>query len=499
MHVSTTLRWGLASSVFTILGPAARPALAASPERGQTITEFPVPTAGSRPYTIVPGPDGALWFTESNGNKIGRITPSGQITEYPVPTAASGPYGIAVGADGTIWFTERFGDQIGRYSRATGQFAEFPVQPFSQPWEIAPGQDGTLWFTEEDADQVGTVSLQGSVTEFPTGACCFPTGIAPGVDANMWYTIEIGDIIGRLDPSGQTTPFTASQNGVLVWDITPGPDGNVWFSELAGRAIGRITPTGTVVEFPIPGAFSGIAGVTAGWDGNIWYTENDTDHVGAIDVSGNVLPTYNTGSRPLSITPGPDGNLWFTVADGNAIGRVNVASANVGYVLSMDSAFSPSRRGIRVGETVKWMFVGPRPHSVVDVSGLGLFDSGNKPIVSYFTHAFTAAGTFRYQDGIPPATKFGWITVPVTVPTTGAVGQPFLVTWGTAAQAANIVFDVQVEVPGVSGYTLWQSTAALSGNYTPATAGTYRFIARLRNTSTGVTIAYSPPASIVVQ
>jgi len=499
MPVNTPLRWVLALSLCTTLGLGTRPVLAAS-QRGQvTITEFPVPTAGSRPYTIVPGPDGALWFTESNGNKIGRITPSGQITEYPVPTAASGPYGIAVGADGNIWFTERFADQIGRYSPAAGQFSEFPVQPFSQPWEIAPGQDSNLWFTEEDVDQVGRVSLQGAVTEFSTGTCCFPTGIAPGVDANMWYTNEIGDVIGRLDPSGQTTPFPASQNGVLVWDITPGPDGNVWFSELAGRAIGRITPTGTVVEFPIPGAFSGIAGVTAGWDGNIWYTENDTDHVGAIDVSGNVLPTYTTGSRPLSITPGPDGNLWFTIADGNAIGRVNVASPNVGYVLSMDSAFSPSRRTIRLGESVKWMFVGPRPHSVVDVSGLNLFNSGNKPIVSYFTQPFTAAGTFRYQDGIPPATKFGWISVPVTVPATGTVGQPFLVTWGTATQAANIVFDVQVQHPGSSVYTLWQSTAALSGSYTPDTAGTYRFIARLRNTSTGVTIAYSPPASVVVQ
>ena len=135
----------------------------------------------------------------------------------------------------------------------------------------------------------------------------------------------------------------------------------------------------------------------------------------------------------------------------------------------------------------------------MDVSGLGLFDSGPKPIVSYFTHAFTAAGTFRYQDGIPPATRFGWITVPVTLPTSGMVGQPFPVTWGTATQGANIVFDVQVEVPGVPGYSLWQTTAALSGNYVPATAGTYRFIARLRNSSTGATSAYSPAVSVPVQ
>src|SRR5213594_2539338 len=122
MRMRSGPTWILVSSFA-----AALPALAADPGRGGvTITTFPVPTAGSRPYTIVAGPDGALWFTESNGNKIGRIDAGGSIIEFPVPTAASGPYGIAVGQDGNIWFTERFGDKIGQFSLATHQFNEFP-------------------------------------------------------------------------------------------------------------------------------------------------------------------------------------------------------------------------------------------------------------------------------------------------------------------------------------------------------------------------------------
>ena len=105
--------------------------------------------------------------------------------------------------------------------------------------------------------------------------------------------------------------------------------------------------------------------MSAGWDGNIWYTENDTNHVGSIDLNGTILPKYDTGLRPLSITPGPDGNMWFTIADGNAIGRVNIATPGNGYVLSMDGGFSPKRRKVPIGTTVKWMFVGPNTHSVV--------------------------------------------------------------------------------------------------------------------------------------
>ncbi len=112
----------IASASFLAREPAAQ------------VTEFPTPTANSRPYTIVPGPDGNLWFTESVGNKLGRITTSGVITEFPVPTASSGPYGIAFDAVGNVWFTERFANQIGRFVPETGQFTEFPIPtPFSQP------------------------------------------------------------------------------------------------------------------------------------------------------------------------------------------------------------------------------------------------------------------------------------------------------------------------------------------------------------------------------
>jgi virginiamycin B lyase len=38
------------------------------------VTEFSVPTANGQPWGIAAGSDGTLWFTEINGNKIGRIT-----------------------------------------------------------------------------------------------------------------------------------------------------------------------------------------------------------------------------------------------------------------------------------------------------------------------------------------------------------------------------------------------------------------------------------------
>jgi len=79
------------------------------------ITEFPLPSQGSGPYGITTGSDGNLWFTEQSGT-IGRITTGGDVSEFTIPTVPSTPQGFAItaGPGDTIWFTEFQGNKIGR-------------------------------------------------------------------------------------------------------------------------------------------------------------------------------------------------------------------------------------------------------------------------------------------------------------------------------------------------------------------------------------------------
>jgi len=53
-----------------------------------TITEFNISHADIRPAGIASGPDGNVWFVEITGNQVGRISPA-SITEFPIPTAGS--------------------------------------------------------------------------------------------------------------------------------------------------------------------------------------------------------------------------------------------------------------------------------------------------------------------------------------------------------------------------------------------------------------------------
>lgn len=142
------------------------------------ITEYPVPTLGI-PWEIAPGPDGNLWFTERSGNRIGRITPNGVITEFPLPcgSAESGtctpsgqPLGITAGPDGAIWFTEVSGNRIGRITRS-GEITEFTIPTFaSGPVDITLGPDGHLWFTEGTAAQIATIR-EGTCAAGATALC----------------------------------------------------------------------------------------------------------------------------------------------------------------------------------------------------------------------------------------------------------------------------------------------------------------------------------------
>ena len=82
-----------------------------------TITETPVPQASSGPTGVTMGPDGNVWFTETNLNQLGRVNvATGTIVEVPLPTAGSGPFGITTGPDNLLWFVESKANKVAKYS-----------------------------------------------------------------------------------------------------------------------------------------------------------------------------------------------------------------------------------------------------------------------------------------------------------------------------------------------------------------------------------------------
>jgi streptogramin lyase len=288
--------------------------------------EYAIPTDNSDPTSVVTGPDGNLWFTESAGN-IARSTLRGSIIEFPVAgsdQSAGGtgsPEVIVVGPDKNLWFTDPSSFTVDRITTG-GKITAFPVS--GAPHGLTVGPDGSLWFTEENS-MLGRITPAGSVTEIEL-PLEFPSDwdrITAGADGNLWFVESTANKIGRVTVRGDLTEFDIPTQDSTPSGITRGPDGNVWFTELTGGKIGKITPAGAITEFSLPGgADASPDQIAVGPDQNLWVTDSAASRIARITPSGRIVevPTPTDQASPAGITAGPQGTIWFTESDGNSLG-----------------------------------------------------------------------------------------------------------------------------------------------------------------------------------
>jgi streptogramin lyase len=481
------------------------------------ISYFFVSSLHSRPWRITPGPDGNLWFTDTDPDMIGTITPDGQITEYPIGDGKV-PYDIVAGRDGNLWFTENVNDKTGAVN-TSGQLVHEYYAPGvdARPTGITVAPNGDIWWVDggsgqEAENNVSHLTKNGEVINHELFPCaCFGIGLTTGPDGKLWAVEELG----VADEEAKGTVDKISKNGTKVkrygipappfsdqhlpaWDAA-GPDGRVWFTELSltQHAVGAVTDKGKIVEYGLPGSASNTGSITTGIDGNLWVTEPDANRVTVLRPDGSFVKSYKVHQEPMGITIGPDGNMWFANALSGEIGRIPTAAPNTGYVLDVAPGFVPAERTIALGDTVQWVLEAPGDHRIADETGLVMYDSGHRSPVSFFAHTFGFAGTWGYMDTINGDTAS--IGVPVDAPATAAVGSRIPVTWATQAPPTGLFFDVQYLPPGGSHWVTWKNgVTSQSGSLLASGVGTYQFRARMRDQGHTAGPDWSPPASVVV-
>src|SRR6185436_17967964 len=122
--------------------------------KGQ-VTEWDVPTPKFA-RDPAPAPDGSMYITVMQGNKIARFDPATKkFREWELPSGAN-PHGLVVDKHGIVFYTGNGNGTIGRLDPATGKVTEFRTSSSgSGPHTIIQAADGTLWFTEQSADRIG--------------------------------------------------------------------------------------------------------------------------------------------------------------------------------------------------------------------------------------------------------------------------------------------------------------------------------------------------------
>jgi streptogramin lyase len=445
----------------------------------QTVTEFPLPTANAGPAGITLGPDGALWFVEYSGNKIGRITTGGTITEFPLPAhnygSNGGPQAIVTGSDGNLWYLINDDSGVipqpivGRMT-PQGVVAEFPVpiaqgtQPFAH--NIAPGPDGALWFTLVEA-AVGRITVDGTITILPVvPSAAHAVGITAGPDGALWFTDASASAaaIGRITPTGVASSFGLPTKTANPQPITKGPDGALWFGERSAAAIGRITTGGAISEFPmamptsasqfgtaprngayndpatlwargtyvqpIPQSHGGPAASTVASGMIIGFMDPGDGAYGAVALDGTIVETAFPNPNTVSAagTLGPDGASWFTDGGTNAIGRFAPA---VTAPTSLVAAVLPSSRSLQVGGTPGTVFATVINSGAINATGCAIV-----PVT-------TVAAGFSYQT-TDPATNAPTGTPNTPVDIAAGAAQTFVLSFtpNAAFVPINALFGI---------------------------------------------------------
>ena len=266
------------------------------------ITEYSAGlSAGAGPNVIAKGPDGAMWFSEYQAGKIGRIAADGSITTYPSGqaqlTASAEPSGLVAGPDGNIWFTEYGAGKIGDIDPSTGALVgEYPLPAgiSSQPEGIVVGPDGALWVTERGAGKIGRLD---------------PATVSPGTSQGI---------------KEFSIPFGGNQPPAHPVDLIDGPNGTIWVTLLDGR-IASVVPTGshtdptaTIALYPLPTANSQPEGIALGSDNKLWVAEYGASQFAEIDPgsvqagTSDGITEYPAAGKPLWLAQAGDGALWAT-------------------------------------------------------------------------------------------------------------------------------------------------------------------------------------------
>jgi virginiamycin B lyase len=209
--------------------------------------------------SIVPGPDGRLWFGWNT--QVGAITTAGTITGYATGSSVS-VSGVTVGADGKLWYGE--GNKIARMDTAgkTGLGNEFSL----------PAGDSQI------------------------------NGLVLGPDGNIWFSLGLPAAIGRITPTGTITLFPTPTLSSLPFGLAVGPDKQIWFVERNGDAVGAIPTTAAsgadIVEYPVGFSNTGLEYITAGPDSRMWFNENNRNALGAITTNAALSGPPSGGETP---------------------------------------------------------------------------------------------------------------------------------------------------------------------------------------------------------
>jgi YD repeat-containing protein len=324
---------------------------------------------GRYPVQVAAGPEkeAAVWFTEAEKAKLGKITTSGAITEYSV---IGEPRGIIAGPDGNMWFTEVSGSsgKIGKTTPA-GKQTYYALPENAKPLSIASGpeKENALWFTEPGIGKIGKITTAGVISQYsvPSGT---PTQIAAGSDGNLWFTEESEGKVGKITTGGTITQYSLP-SGSKPRGIAPGPEKEkaIWVTEAGTSKIAKLNLTapaegeqlapgaGETIEYNVPVSGSSAPYALGSSEAEAWGQKDDPTQATAIFPADEPMGWPASDYKRATVYYLDKNEQAVNVAKpGGAIATIEYNNhGDVERALSPDNRAAALKEGSKSAETAK--------------------------------------------------------------------------------------------------------------------------------------------------
>jgi len=262
-------------------------------DQGATkISEFATSTfdaSATSPTGIAYAPDGTLWVTDQNTDKIYNIQTDGTAISSFLTSTYGGTFvaGITVAPDGTLWVGDTIQDKIFNIEMDGTLISTILTSAFTSSSidvdGIAYDEDGTLWIADSLNDTIFNITTDGTLISFfladvYDASANTPSGIAIGANDTLWvsdkttaklYNVEKdGTYIFEIDSSFYDASATSPEG------IDLAPDGTLWIID---SATDKVYNSRILLDFDtlfITGHNLNTANATVLWqysdDGSTW-------------------------------------------------------------------------------------------------------------------------------------------------------------------------------------------------------------------------------------
>ncbi len=288
------------------------------------ITEWPVPTPKFA-RDPAPGPDGNIYVTVMQGDRIARFDTKTHIfNEWNLPAGAH-PHGLLVDKEGRVWYTGNGNGTIGELDPSTGTVAEHRTPSGGSPHTLVIDDTGTIWFTNQSGSVGRLDRTSGKITEYKMSGG--PYGLALDKQGNVWVCRMSADRMGIVEPNTGKISELYMGPGSRPRRVAAAPDGSLWITLYGNGKLAHVDPAAVKIikEYGMPGGPNGGPyAVTVDGEGRVFASEIELDTVAMLDPKTEKfqlfkLPSKNVGIRKAIVDA--QGRFWYM---GSHNGRLGV-------------------------------------------------------------------------------------------------------------------------------------------------------------------------------